>query len=255
MSREPHVSSEKFEWQPNVSLLVLAILFFPLLILLGFWQLERADEKQRILDEFNANQQAPPVGLAELKRDENYQYRAAWVRGTLDGNRRILLDNRVKNGRPGYEILEALSVKGLKVDGRSQAILVNRGWVPASMDRNELPVVETVEGEVQLRGVLYRNLSGGYRLDDGIKTVSQWPSRVGWVSAERAEELYGNDFFDYQLRLDSDSIGALNTGWVTVSVQPAKHTGYAVQWFIMAAVLLLMTLIANSNFGSFVKRK
>jgi surfeit locus 1 family protein len=38
-------------------------------------------------------------------------------------------------------------------------------------------------------------------------------------------------------------------------VQPAKHTGYAVQWFIMAAVLLLMTLIANSNLGSFVKRK
>ncbi len=255
MSREPHVSPEKFEWQPNASLLVLATLFFPLLISLGFWQLERADEKQRILDEFNANQQAAPIGLAELKRDENYQYRAAWVTGTLDGSRRILLDNRVKNGRPGYEILEALAVDGLKVNGRSQAILVNRGWVPASLNRNELPVVESVVGEVQLRGVLYRSLGGGYRLDDGIKTVSQWPSRVGWVSAERAEELYGNDFFDYQLRLDSDSIGALNTGWVTVSVQPTKHTGYAVQWFIMAAVLLLMTLIANSNLGSFVKRK
>jgi cytochrome oxidase assembly protein ShyY1 len=108
---------------------------------------------------------------------------------------------------------------------------------------------------VQLRGSLYRNLRGGYRLDDGIKKIREWPTRVGWISVERAEELYDEEFYFYQLRLDSDSIGALDTGWVTVAVQPEKHIGYAVQWFAMALVLMIMTLIANSNFGSWIKRK
>jgi cytochrome oxidase assembly protein ShyY1 len=38
-------------------------------------------------------------------------------------------------------------------------------------------------------------------------------------------------------------------------VQPAKHTGYAVQWFVMALVLLLMTLIANSNLAEWLKQR
>jgi cytochrome oxidase assembly protein ShyY1 len=165
-----------------------------------------------------------------------------------------VLDNRVKNGRPGYEILEPMSIEGFEVAGQSQTVLVNRGWVPASLDRTQLPEVEPVIGEVQLRGFLYHNLRGGYRLDDQITVVLQWPSRVGWISVERAEELFGEPFYEYQLRLDSDSIGALETGWVTVAVQPEKHTAYAVQWFVMAAVLLVMTLIANSNVGSWIKQ-
>ncbi len=177
------------------------------------------------------------------------QYRSAWLKGELDPERRLILDNRVKNGRPGYEILEAL-----RVDGLDAKILVNRGWVPASLDRSQLPEVEPISGTVQLRGTLYQTL-GGYRLDDGIGLVSQWPARVGWVSAARAEQLYGEAFFAYQLRLDQDSPGALQTGWPTVSVQPAKHTGYAVQWFVMALVLLLMTLIANSNLAEWLKQR
>jgi cytochrome oxidase assembly protein ShyY1 len=78
---------------------------------------------------------------------------------------------------------------------------------------------------------------------------------VGWVSAFRAEELFGQAFFSYQLRLDQDSPGALQTGWATVSVQPAKHTGYAVQWFVMALVLLIMTVVANSNLADRSKRR
>ncbi len=96
---------------------------------------------------------------------------------------------------------------------------------------------------------------GGYRLDDGIGLVNQWPARVGWISAARAEELFGQEFFPYQLRLDQDSPGALQTGWATVSVQPAKHTGYAVQWFVMALVLLIMTVVANSNLADRSKQR
>jgi cytochrome oxidase assembly protein ShyY1 len=134
-------------------------------------------------------------------------------------------------------------------------LLVNRGWVPASLDRRQLPEVESITDVAEFRGVLYRQLPGGYRLDDGIVEIKDWPSRIGWISVERAQTLFDTLFYSYQLRLDSESVGALDTGWPTVAVQPEKHTGYAVQWFIMAAVLLIMTVVANSNIGSMLKRK
>ena len=241
MTIEPQLSTQQFQWQPNKGLLILSLCLLPLLLALGFWQLDRAEEKQRILNHYKANQQAAPAVLADLNKDEDLQYRSAWLQGQLDARRRLILDNRVRNGRPGYEIFESMTIAGM-----DQKVLVNRGWVPASSDRAVLPEVEVIQDQVQLRGVLYQTL-GGYRLDDGIDRVADWPVRVGWVSAVRAKTLFGEDFFPYQLRLDQDSPAALETGWATVSVQPAKHTGYAVQWFVMALVLLMMTVIANSN--------
>ena len=238
-----------FKWQPNAKLLVFSLLMMPLLLSLGVWQLERADEKQQIVDHHAHNQQLPPVVSAEeLASGEDHQYRLAWIRGVVDNQRVIILDNKVKNGRPGYEILQSVTVPGLK-----EKLLINRGWVEASLDRNILPSISPLQGEIQMRGYLYHALKGGYRLDDGIRQVQDWPSRVGWITVERAEQLFGESFLPFQLRLDQDSPAALKTGWTTVAVQPEKHIGYAVQWFAMAITLLIMTLIANSNIMSWLR--
>ena len=239
-----------FKWQPNAKLLVFSVLMMPFLLSLGLWQLDRADEKQQIVDRHAVNQQLPPVTSAEeFAADRDHQYRLAWIRGTVDNQRTIILDNKVKNRRPGYEILQSVQVSGL-----TKKLLINRGWTEASLDRGILPTISPIEGEVQLRGYLYHVFKGGYRLDDGIGQVKDWPSRVGWATVERAEELFGESFMPYQLRLDQDSVGALKTGWTTVAVQPEKHIGYAVQWFAMAITLLIMTIIANSNVVSWLKK-
>jgi len=250
MNTNPHLNAETFSWQPNAKLLFLVLLMMPLLISLGYWQLDRAQEKREILAEFKSNRESQPVGFELLDTSKNLQYRQVQFVGELDASRRVLLDNRVRNGRPGYEIFEVLTLASSELK-----ILVNRGWVQASLDRNELPDVESVLGQVQLRGSLYKILRGGLQLDDGVRAVESWPGRVGWISTERAAELFADEFFAYQLRLDSDSIGALTTGWPTVSVQPEKHTAYAVQWFVMALVLLLLTINANSNLAAWFKFK
>ncbi len=254
MTSDPQLPADKFSWQPNRKILLFTLLMTPLLISLGFWQLDRAQEKREILAEFEHNRQAAPIIAGGLDSADNLQYRNAMLVGKLDAKRRIFLDNRVRNGRPGYEVFEVLTL----TDGDQAAgkkVLVNRGWVEASLDRNQLPQIEAVTGQVQLRGSLYRVLKGGFQLDDGIGRVSQWPARVGWISTKRAEELFGEEFYSYQLRLASDAPGALRTGWPTVAVQPQKHSAYALQWFVMTAVLLLLTLTANSNLVEWLKHK
>ena len=138
MTDQPQQTTDKFLWQPNAKLLLFVCLMTPLLISLGYWQLDRAEEKRQILAEFVGNQQSAPAALVDLSGDTNLQYRAAQLSGKLDANRRLLLDNRVRNGRPGYEVFEVLT----PITG-SQKILVNRGWVQASLDRNQLPVDST----------------------------------------------------------------------------------------------------------------
>ena len=247
MSANPQSSTEKFCWQPNVKIAATVALLFPLLIALGFWQLSRADEKRDIVARFDRNQQSAPALVNDLSGTEDMQYRSAWLRGALDSERRIFLDNRVRHSRPGYEVLEVLTVEpsGLRV-------LINRGWVLAPLDRNKLPSVAPVTGNSQFRGFLYRNLPGSFILNDGISAFPSWPARLGWISVERASELFGQPFYAYQLRLDRDSPGALQTGWPTVAVQPEKHTAYAVQWFTMAAVLVIMAISAMSNLTSWL---
>lgn len=255
MSQDPQLSVTKFHWQLNGKSILFSMLLFPLLISLGVWQLDRAEEKQGILQQYNANQGAAAANIKDLLIEQNLQYRSAFAIGRLDAQRRIFLDNRVKYGRPGYEVFESLQVDGLQDDGKPLLLLVNRGWVPASLDRRQLPNIESISATAEFRGVLYRQLPGGYRLDDGVNEIKDWPSRIGWISTDRARTLFGASFYAYQLRLDSDSVGALDTGWPTVAVQPEKHSGYALQWFIMAAVLIVMTVFANSNIGSILKRK
>jgi len=239
-----------FAWQPNSKLLLFAALFLPLLLALGYWQLQRADQKQAILDQYQINRQLPPLtDIKMLYNTGDQQYRLATIQGKVDNKRAIILDNRVRYGRPGYEVLQAVTIAG-----STKKLLLNRGWVPADLDRSVLPSFPSLLGSVHLHGYLYRTLEGGYQLDDGVRSIAQEPIRVGWITVKRAEQLYGEAFYPYQLRLDRDSSGALETGWPTVSVHPKKHTAYAVQWFAMAFTLCILTLVANSNLASFFKR-
>ena len=110
MNSDPHLNAKTFSWQPNAKLLLFVLLMTPLLISLGYWQLDRAQEKREILAEFKANQESQPVGFEQLDVGLNLQYRQVQFVGELDASRRVLLDNRVRNGRPGYEIFEVLTL-------------------------------------------------------------------------------------------------------------------------------------------------
>ncbi|MAH73466.1 MAG: hypothetical protein CBC09_05550 [Cellvibrionales bacterium TMED49] len=242
MTSKPYHAKKNFIWHPNGKVVLFVALIFPCLVSLGFWQLSRAEEKRLIKELYSQNQVAPRASIDDLEEDKNMQYRKIKLSGTLSGDKRIFLDNKVRLRRPGYEVFEEL-----KPEGRNISVLVNRGWVPASLDRSVLPTLEGIEGTVTLKGSLYRTLAGGLRLDDGIEVPVNWPIRVGWITAKRAEVFYQRPFYSYQLRLDRSSPGALETGWPIVSINPEKHIAYSVQWFLMSIVLILMGMAANSN--------
>ncbi|WP_372860934.1 SURF1 family protein [Spongiibacter sp.] len=230
---EPRTTlSWSLDWK---SLLAIAIAL-PLLLRLGFWQLQRADEKQQLLDAATARRQQPAVDIQSLGEYPNYL--PVYVEGVFDSQRYWLLDNRIRQGQFGYEIIALLNL----ADGGK--LLVERGWIAADASRRQLPELTWPEGIVRLQGELYRSTEQPFSL--GEQLPEAWPRRQQWLQPERLEtEIDG--LLPTVLRLHEQSPAALRTDRLLINVSPQKHRGYALQWFAMAAVLAGIFVVRNSN--------
>lgn len=232
-----HLALIKQHWQ--VSLLV--ILFLPLFMRLGFWQLDRAKEKQQELAVYQQRQDLPVLPLSKLSNSEAVKYRTVELEGVYDASHYWLLDNQPRSGKTGYEVIMPLvSAEGV--------ILINRGWVEASPRRESLPNIDTPVDRVIITGYLNTGQKNAI-FDKTLSDLSiDWPKRVLQVNVEDAmgiiAKMKNNQYLlsdsSLMLRIDSASPGALRTEWPLINTKPEKHQGYAFQWFSMALALLAL---------------
>lgn len=225
----------------NTKLSVLTALLLPVLLLLGNWQLQRAEEKRTIEATVIARQQQAPVALGELKKGSDLAFSPVRLNGQFDDRHQFLLDNRMHGGRLGYEVLTPLQTES------GDWALVNRGWIQAKPKRQHLPPIPTIEGVVHTTGTVYVPLGEPFLLAEQTFQDVEWPLVVQAVELEKFAALLGRELFPHVVRLDEGARGALEIDWQPINVQPEKHTAYAVQWFAMAAALMLWFLFANTN--------
>ncbi len=217
-----------------------AAVFFPLTISLGTWQLDRAEEKDELSRDFELAMKAKPVQWSNSQSLDVGRFRTFQMSGVFLPEFSFLLDNRTHQGRPGYEVLTPLEV------GQS-TILVNRGWVPAPAYRSQLPSVSAPESKVDLIGYFYFPETTTPVLDEAVTGEEVWPKRIQRLDWSMMDEaLSRNLAVNHQFRLlDHTQPGAFEINWSKSSLMPDKHRGYAVQWFSMAVVLVLLTLWAT----------
>ena len=235
-----------FEWR--ITLFTLALL--PLLISLGFWQLQRAEEKAALATAFEGQQARPPAPLENLGdlSPQALAYLPVTVTGSFRESEYFLLDNRMWQGRFGNEVLAVL-----ELDSGGLA-LVNRGWIAADPARRTLPDVPVPAGPQRFTGHVYVSPGEPYLLADEALD-GEWPKRIQAVEMDKIAAVLSADVFPYPVRIDADQVGALAVDWQIVNVSPAKHHGYAVQWFTMAAVLALIYLLRSSNIWQLLRGK
>ncbi len=224
---------------PNARIIVLTLVALPLLLGLGFWQLDRAAQK-RAMEASLARQQAEPP--AELNSD-NVEvlpvYRRVIARGQFDNEHTWLLDNKQRQGRVGYEVVTPFDLAA------GGTVLVNRGWLLGTGDRQQLPAIPAVAGERTLFAQLAA--PSEHPLLDASSDSDNWPRVVMTIEPAPMGEQLGRTLATRYLKLDASSPGAFETGWQAVNMSAQKHTGYAVQWFAMALALVIWFMIANTN--------
>lgn len=229
----------KNQWQ----LSLLFVLFMPLLLRLGFWQLERATEKQQLLVVYQQQRELPVQKFDRLPPSTSTNYQTVEVEGKYNKEQYWLLDNKPRNGKVGYEIVMPLLVD-------QQWVLVNRGWILASQLRSELPEFDTPEGMLKIQGYFYEPSKNAVLKNKESDWSQAWPKRVLQLDGTHVAEALQKDTYPRMLRIEDESPGALITQWPVVNTLPEKHQGYAVQWFAMAFALLCLyvwALIKKEN--------
>ncbi|WP_016782735.1 SURF1 family protein, partial [Pseudomonas fragi] len=93
-------------FRPGIAPTLTVLALLPLLLFLGFWQLGRAEQKRVLLDNYAERQMAAPVAVGQLHGLADPAFRRVQLRGHFDGQHSLLLDNRVRDGQGGVELLQ-----------------------------------------------------------------------------------------------------------------------------------------------------
>ncbi|GLW11186.1 SURF1-like protein [Microtetraspora sp. NBRC 13810] len=133
---------------------VVVLLVIPAFVFLGRWQFGRFEERSAASHHITANLRAGAAPLDTLARPgepvrDADEYRTVTVSGTYDTAHQLVVRRRPQEGRLGFYVLTPL------VTGSGQAVLVNRGWVPAGATADAMPQVPApATGEVTVTGRL-----------------------------------------------------------------------------------------------------
>jgi len=227
----------KFRLVPALLILLVAAVT----VRLGFWQRDRAHQKEALQANIAAAARANPltVGAAPLalRAVEFHRVRAV---GTFVPDRVVYLDNRMHDDQPGFYV-----VMPLKLDGGGY-VLVNRGWLPRSIaDPAAIAPYRTPTGPVEIDGIARADASKAFELG-GRGSAPHGKIRqnldVGAFAAETGLPL--QPFVIQQTGFGTATDDGLARDWPAPTVGVERNYGYMFQWWGMAAAALGFGLYA-----------
>ena len=230
----------KITWQAVVVLLVC----LPILLRLGFWQLERAEYKKLLLGNLEQAQLIAPQLVQSLAQLQALpEYTRVRLLGEYLADRTTLLDNRYEEGRVGFN---AVSV--FRLSGSGEVLLLNRGWVALGQTRYPLPELPPPAGLVEVVGQVRAVPTDTIVLKEDQFT--QWPQLVQNIDLDKLNSVIAEQLQPFWVLLAADEVSTLKRNWPVVIVGPERHYGYAVQWFgIAIAFLVVMVMASRTKIG------
>jgi surfeit locus 1 family protein len=216
-----------------VAIVAVAVTVAIACIALGFWQLQRLEERRAVNAEIRAARSASPITVRTADDIGALSaFRPVVVEGTYDIEGEVLLYGRSLDGEPGHHVVTPLALD----DG--SGVLILRGWVPFSVDRS--PVIEAApsDRDVVVEGwVIAPESRGQSRPDrDGIiRTLD-----ISGIGDRLPFELAP---FAIQLRAQDPPNAQLPTPVPPPELSEGPHLSYAIQWFSFAAIAAIGALV------------
>lgn len=221
-----------FKW---VLLTLVVIAAIAGMVRLGIWQLDRLAQRRSFNAGVLANEAMPALDLNAYEGDEGLTgmaYRSVTVRGEYLFDQQVMLRNQVDAGRTGVHLLTPL-----KIGGRAQAILVDRGWIPLEDANPDKVNKYNLPGEVQVTGVLRTGRAG---LRTGTQDTAN--GRLVAVNVVDIQALAAQSDPALLPVFIQETPGNQPAGLpipsaLELDLTEGPHGGYALQWFTFAALL------------------
>lgn len=206
-----------------------------LLLSLGFWQLDRLEQKEALIARVEAHIHGAPIVLPQdLSRLEELEFTKTSISGHFMHAKEMHFVARAHHMANGYNILTPF----ILTDGR--AVLVNRGFVPRDKYDPVTRPEGQVEGVVTLEGVIRKPLKGNNF------TPENAPDKNVWFKEDTAQagEYAGINLLPVVISL----VGDPPAGGLPIPVGDEfrlrnDHLGYALTWFGLALVGAVMYVI------------
>lgn len=233
----PSLTCFKVRFTPSWLMIFLTVLVVGVFIRLGLWQLQRADEKETMLLAQTKLARMAPVDW-DFEQKRPLQYQKIKVRGHYLTDV-FLLDNQHHEHQFGYNVLSPL----LLADGR--VLMVDRGWVKADPLRQIFPEINSPQGEQLVQGSAYFPSINPWLLGPGLEKKENKLTILEALDVKLLSQILQKETGAFIIRLDKQGSDEFVREWATVSMSPQRHLGYALQWFVMALVVVILFLVLN----------
>jgi surfeit locus 1 family protein len=200
-------------------------------IALGQWQSRRALEKLALARQFDAMLEAPAIELSPASGKDVVGRRVA-ARGVLDAAHAVFLDNKIRQGRVGYEVVVPLALGG------HASVLVNLGWIAAGPTREALPDPRLPAGEVRVDGLALERLP--HALESGAPSAGKVRQNLD-AGAYAAET--GLALLPFVIQARHGPGDALARDWPRPDVGADRNQAYALQWYSLAALAVVLAAV------------
>lgn len=230
-----------YQFRPSLLGALILVVCVPVFIKLGLWQYQKAALKTEIQSNYtsavNADVQTLPSQLKDL---EAWQYKKIKTKGSYDTKYEILLDNQVENNQAGFHVLTPL-----KIEGRDDYVLINRGWVAGGIVHNTLPSITTPSEPVEIVGQISIPSKKIFTLESDVEK-SVWNKIWQHMDMVRYQKTVPITVLPIVIRLDATSnAGGFVRNWQVPASRIATNMGYAYQWFGFAFASILIYLFTS----------
>ncbi|KTD65549.1 SURF1 family protein [Legionella spiritensis] len=222
-------------FRPHWGMTLLTLFVVVLFSSLGYWQITRAHEKKRIV---LAQKHMAQQMVVRWRPDETYpaQFQPISVSGHYLPQV-FFLDNQHHRHQWGYHVISPLVLEN------QQVVLVDRGWVAGSPDRQQLPDVLVPEKSLTISGMSYYPSNKNWVLGEAIEPRNGDRFILEKIDAKLISQVLHKSIYPFIIRLDEQAMYGYVRQWAVIAMSPERHYGYALQWFAMAFTVLLIYIV------------
>ncbi|MGH8196006.1 MAG: SURF1 family protein [Woeseiaceae bacterium] len=215
---------------PPLAALALIVMFTGL----GFWQLDRAEQKRALQESFsNAGDYLDVTGASDPAL-----YQPIVATGRFLNERQFLIDNMIQGGRLGYYIITPFE---FAADG--PVLLVNRGWVAAAPPGDILPPIAVGAAARTVKGRAGRLPRAAIRPGVAFESGNAWPRVATFPTAAELAQALDREVLPFILLANPEPGTNLVRDWQPPTIGPSRHLGYAFQWFALALTVVVVTIV------------